>query len=412
RVDEAAAVIDEWSQSPLSRMEGSDFNGGNQRAWLALQRGHPAESRRILQHGGGAPPQAALVGGYQAAIEGLSHLWEGQVAQAAQVLQRALARAEQNAGRRDVMPVTLAAPLALALTECGESRQAELVLANRLDAIEYLGGVSAVMAGYLAAARLAKLRGQEARSYELLNELELAGASRAMPRVQATALGELIRLHSLRGHPETCAGLLKRLEAVVREPLGAGGILAGPLQLMLDIARAYVRAAHAQWPAVLEALDAAAARAERLNRGGDRVEIGLLRARALHASARDYSAVLNEAVSLAETFGLERMLAEEPPAQLLHNLRPAAEPDARHPEAPGTEVPVPPHVAPTPLLTPKERDILGLLVHRLSNKQIANALDVGDATVKWHLKNVFSKLHAASRDHAVQRARMLGILDA
>jgi LuxR family maltose regulon positive regulatory protein len=71
-----------------------------------------------------------------------------------------------------------------------------------------------------------------------------------------------------------------------------------------------------------------------------------------------------------------------------------------------------PRVTPSALLTPKEQQVLSLLARRLSNKQIAAALDVGDATVKWHLKNVFMKLNAGTREHALQRARMLGILEA
>ena len=35
-------------------------------------------------------------------------------------------------------------------------------------------------------------------------------------------------------------------------------------------------------------------------------------------------------------------------------------------------------------------------------------MDIGEQTVKWHLKNVFFKLNAASRKHAVDRARLLG----
>jgi LuxR family maltose regulon positive regulatory protein len=38
-------------------------------------------------------------------------------------------------------------------------------------------------------------------------------------------------------------------------------------------------------------------------------------------------------------------------------------------------------------------------------------MDIGEQTVKWHLKNVFFKLNAASRKHAVDRARLLGLLD-
>ena len=70
-----------------------------------------------------------------------------------------------------------------------------------------------------------------------------------------------------------------------------------------------------------------------------------------------------------------------------------------------------PQVSPSAMLTPKERQILQLLARHLSNKQIAAALDVGDATVKWHLKNVFGKLNAGAREHALQRARLLGILE-
>jgi LuxR family maltose regulon positive regulatory protein len=62
------------------------------------------------------------------------------------------------------------------------------------------------------------------------------------------------------------------------------------------------------------------------------------------------------------------------------------------------------------LLTAKEEEILLLLGRNLSNKQVASALGISDETVKWHIKNLFVKLKACSRRHAVDRARMLGIL--
>ena len=61
-------------------------------------------------------------------------------------------------------------------------------------------------------------------------------------------------------------------------------------------------------------------------------------------------------------------------------------------------------------LTPKERSILLLLARNYSNKEIAKSIDVSDETVKWHLKNLFSKLDAGSRKHAVKRARSLGFI--
>lgn len=68
-------------------------------------------------------------------------------------------------------------------------------------------------------------------------------------------------------------------------------------------------------------------------------------------------------------------------------------------------------VSPSRLLTPKEREVLQLLARNLSNKQIAQALNVGEETVKWHLKNLFGKFQAGTRKHVVDRAYMLGILE-
>jgi len=63
-------------------------------------------------------------------------------------------------------------------------------------------------------------------------------------------------------------------------------------------------------------------------------------------------------------------------------------------------------------LTPAEIRVLRLIAQGNANKEIARAMDIGEQTVKWHLKNVFFKLNAASRKHAVDRARLLGLLSA
>jgi LuxR family maltose regulon positive regulatory protein len=64
------------------------------------------------------------------------------------------------------------------------------------------------------------------------------------------------------------------------------------------------------------------------------------------------------------------------------------------------------------LLTPKETQVLNLLSAGRPNKLIARTLAISDETVKWHMKNLFFKLSAGSRSHAVDRARLLGLLDA
>jgi LuxR family maltose regulon positive regulatory protein len=84
---------------------------------------------------------------------------------------------------------------------------------------------------------------------------------------------------------------------------------------------------------------------------------------------------------------------------------------AEHGSARSPAGPAPTSIASGGLLTPKEARILAFLAAGRANKEIARALDIGEQTVKWHLKNVFLKLNAGGRKHAVDRARLLGLLE-
>lgn len=52
-------------------------------------------------------------------------------------------------------------------------------------------------------------------------------------------------------------------------------------------------------------------------------------------------------------------------------------------------------------LTPRESEVLQLIMHGLTNKEIAGRLGVSLASVKFHLQNVYEKLHVHSRTDAV-----------
>lgn len=55
------------------------------------------------------------------------------------------------------------------------------------------------------------------------------------------------------------------------------------------------------------------------------------------------------------------------------------------------------HPAPDPSLSAREREILNLLEHGLSNKEIAGKLDLSPFTVKNHLARIYAKLRVRSR---------------
>lgn len=66
--------------------------------------------------------------------------------------------------------------------------------------------------------------------------------------------------------------------------------------------------------------------------------------------------------------------------------------------------------APLEPLTAREQLILELLHGGLRNREIAGRLSMSEATVKWHLYNLYSKLGVNNRTAAIHRARGLGLV--
>jgi LuxR family maltose regulon positive regulatory protein len=63
-----------------------------------------------------------------------------------------------------------------------------------------------------------------------------------------------------------------------------------------------------------------------------------------------------------------------------------------------------------PLLSHRESEVLQQLVHGYSNKVIARKIDVSESTVRFHLRNIFAKLHVQSRLQAVTVARQKNLI--
>jgi DNA-binding NarL/FixJ family response regulator len=64
----------------------------------------------------------------------------------------------------------------------------------------------------------------------------------------------------------------------------------------------------------------------------------------------------------------------------------------------------------TEKLTPRELEVLELVAHGLTNKDVALAIGRTDETVKIHLKSVFAKLNVATRTEAVRMALARGLV--
>lgn len=89
----------------------------------------------------------------------------------------------------------------------------------------------------------------------------------------------------------------------------------------------------------------------------------------------------------------QRLAEEHPPAQAMPARAEAAPPPAIEP------------------LTPREEDVLRLLVEGLSNKEIGQRLSLTEGTVKNHVSVIIAKLQANDRTHAVVTALRRGLVE-
>ena len=62
-------------------------------------------------------------------------------------------------------------------------------------------------------------------------------------------------------------------------------------------------------------------------------------------------------------------------------------------------------------LSAREIEVLRLIAAGNSNKQIADRLNIGEATAKFHVANILSKLSASDRAHAVMIGVKRGIIE-
>jgi DNA-binding NarL/FixJ family response regulator len=120
--------------------------------------------------------------------------------------------------------------------------------------------------------------------------------------------------------------------------------------------------------------------------------------RALEAGAVGY--VLKDATRQQLIAAVRQALSGEFPLhqELAANLLLRLAAGAPRPPSPGHEP-----------LTPRELDVLRLLVRGLTNRQIAERLFISVGTVKLHVEHIIGKLGVADRTQAAARAVELGL---
>jgi ATP/maltotriose-dependent transcriptional regulator MalT len=242
-------------------------------------------------------------------------------------------------------------------------------------------------AAQLCRARLALDRGEARRAVELVERLlRQAPAQRKLDR--APALEHLVRARVARGEFEEALAALKSLREIER--------LVGtePLRASADLAEGLLAAAGGEHERARTLLEDAVDRFERSGAPFEAAQARIELATSLAALGR------TEPAEREATAALDRLLelGAESEAKRARRLLRIAIRGGRQ----GARLPA---------VTPREREVLGLLAKGLTNRQIAESLTVSEHTVHRHVTNILRKLDLPSRTAAAAHAVRSGLLD-
>ncbi|MBD9516137.1 LuxR C-terminal-related transcriptional regulator [Pseudomonas sp. PDM22] len=344
-------------------------------------------------------------------------LYEGNMLEAERTGARLLLEAEMVHGRRSVSACSLAAQVAPVFYELGRLDDAREALANRLDVLR-LSAPQYMINLARCHGRLQWLQEGPRQALAYFKQKEEDFRTLGYERGVAHMLAEQIRIALAGGDwrfAETLQVNLDDLRRDQRQP--------GPHQAEVAVlgvwSTARVAMARRQPEMALRVLDEADHLAADYSRGLWRVQTELLRALALAQSLREEESreCLRAALAMGYRLGLQRTFIDEgePLRGLLARLGASGDTEldgylaGLSGESAEAQVQLATESAAVSrvdsLLTKREREILGLLEQSMSNKRIALTLNLSLQTVKWNLRNIFSKLEVSSRYDAILAAR-------
>lgn len=355
----------------------------------------------------------------QKCLLGLCDIAENRFDKAKAHFSAALELAESNSGP-DSVPAALAASLlAMVAFEQGDLLGAEHLLAGRLDVMEATAFVEGQIAYHLTLARLNYVkRNWNAANLVLDRGIDLA-RRRGWLRLHAACLLEKVRVALWHGQTSTARALSAALRALsastgttARTPTAYAGQLAALADGWLLLASGKPAAAMAR----LDRLDASCLWDEHLA-----LQVRVVHAAALYAAGRRGPAIeaMITMIELAAFGGLHRCLIDsisQTGAVVWAAIGVLSESDEERvdpaflqalSEAVRTTFTEREMSAEMHGLTPRESDLVRLIRHGMTNKEIAHELDIGLETVKWHLKGVFRKLGARNRTEVLSRMSQL-----
>ena len=366
---------------------------------------------------------------YGRCFNGLAARSAGRLSDAREMFADAVEVAARTAGRQSYAARLSGALLGQLLYEQNDLARAErLVSESRVLGFEG-GAIEFYIATFLSSSRLLSHKGKTEEALAILQEGEDTARALSLHRLGVAVACERVRVRLESGDVRGAEQVLGEIDALQ----GSNGLAMAPHdETQATVAMAKARLLCARGTAGL-AMGLLNTHLETARRTGHRLlelQLRILLAVALELDGQATEAedallsVVNEAVPL----GMVRSFLDEgaPLMGILERARDRARrrggdaasdlasgsfnaiaqrllAASRHPEH-GMRGPAGPGARVSELTT-RETEVLKLLEQGRSNKEIARALSISVDTVKWFLKNIFTKLGVSTRAQAVSESR-------
>ncbi|MEM5369563.1 LuxR C-terminal-related transcriptional regulator [Paraburkholderia azotifigens] len=401
-------------------------------AWIYLRAGKYEEARRIQEESAqilvDGAPLLGTSGGVLSGrcIAGFSHAMEGNFAKAERIGRDVLFEAEKLGAAAIDAACIAAGLLGEVHYEANQLRAARKLLEDRVDVLERISIPESVLRVLLVLSAAHWVAGHQLDAFAYIERLEEYASRYGVDRLLVYSLAEQVRRHLQSGQFDTAHAILDRLDAVALRYASSTEITSAEIRVMSERARIDWCIAKRETDNALERLAALIAQCEAYGWQRHVAQFQMLTALVefqrggAKAARQNAIAALRNGHRLglirsildvdADVFKLiDTVMSAEPVdpvlnfyVQRLRATGDAAKPDPLPSDQAGKRTAGSTSLA---ILSERESKVVRLLGQALPNKKIARTLGISPETVKWHLKNIYSKLGVSCRDEAVKRMR-------
>lgn len=430
---DGARLLTEFEIGQLEKLQGFEFEVASFiLSYVYLHQLRLEQLAEIQQQSARRQDKPHFSFAYRKSFEGLGWFLRGRLDRAQFLFEEALEASEKIAGRRSMVTVAAMASKAKLHYERNDLEQAEELLAVAMTIPLDASVLITVESIYTTLARINNVKGERQEAWELLDALGEIAAKHGWQRLESCCYRERIHSEILHGDGAAAAAELSLFEQYLAT-VELDSIAAKWVQDDWLMSAARVGCLYGDSGDVQEQL---VRRVDVLERKGAlyrsakfRMLLALLQWS--EGDLQTAKATLMPALKLGKKQGFCRTfideiqggrrllkhitanltVKEEAISSYLQNLIEAMAPPLA-PLAVSQSLTKLSDVERLNIaeVTDREHEVLALIGNGLFNKEVASVLGISEGTVKWHLKNLYSKLNVSSRTQALKKAQDLGLI--